>query len=249
MIYCKHWLKEALYRSNVEYCAWTKCGKELTPPYYTTQRTIAKGEFFCNYTHCNNEAGRRRQEVKRAEIEPNPNRKNHRDKVMVLPGTVCGWTGCGKALIEAHVSRRKYVDGQLFCDYKHAKKQDVQLGHRERTKSGIDKDKRKAWELRTNYNMTLEQWQSMWDKQDGKCAICKLVFDQSIKQRQAHVDHDHNHCPQTPACGNCNRALLCQKCNHAIGLLHDDSEIVLRTAWYLIEYACNQSQEVMPHGH
>lgn len=36
------------------------------------------------------------------------------------------------------------------------------------------------------------------------------------------LDHDHDCCPTTPACGNCVRGWLCQGCNLALGHLNED---------------------------
>ena len=63
-------------------------------------------------------------------------------------------------------------------------------------------DKRK-WALKSRYNLTPAQYQSMLTKQGGKCALC------SAEPKTFHVDHCHN-------TGKV-RGLLCHKCNIRLG--------------------------------
>lgn len=64
------------------------------------------------------------------------------------------------------------------------------------------------------------------------CEIC------GDKPDTLHVDHDHACCPpdQSRLCGECNRGFLCGNCNRGIGLLQEQSDIILRAAWYLEQY-------------
>lgn len=50
---------------------------------------------------------------------------------------------------------------------------------------------------------------------------------------ELHVDHDHECCPKTPACGKCVRGLLCRRCNHALGLAGDNPEVLRGIALYV----------------
>jgi hypothetical protein len=63
--------------------------------------------------------------------------------------------------------------------------------------------------LRKKYGLTEEMFEAMVKAQGGCCAICEQQFD-----RQPHVDHCHATGPT--------RALLCSKCNTALGLFDDD---------------------------
>lgn len=85
--------------------------------------------------------------------------------------------------------------------------------------------KYEAWraKLLRRYGMTKEQYDDMFVKQFGECAICC--------KKQKHrlvVDHDH-------ATGKA-RGLLCHKCNMAIGLLFDNSILLRAAADYLDRY-------------
>ena len=53
---------------------------------------------------------------------------------------------------------------------------------------------------------------------EGKCEACGYTGD------KLHIDHDHSCCNTRYACGRCFRALLCQECNHALGMIKDNTE-------------------------
>lgn len=90
------------------------------------------------------------------------------------------------------------------------------------------RDYRKNWQLKKAYGITLDEYREMFDRQNGLCAICELPEADSTNG-VAHllaVDHDHE-------TGKV-RALLCKKCNTAIGLLGHDLNL-LRTAVQYLE--------------
>lgn len=47
------------------------------------------------------------------------------------------------------------------------------------------------------------------------------------------VDHDHRCCPGATSCGACVRGLVCNQCNAAVGLIHEDAMHAKRMAEYL----------------
>ena len=79
--------------------------------------------------------------------------------------------------------------------------------------------------------MTLEEYNTLLDKQGGGCAICG--GQDQRKGRSLSIDHNHSCCPTDKTCGNCNRGLLCGKCNRAIGLLNDDINLLQKMINYL----------------
>lgn len=88
----------------------------------------------------------------------------------------------------------------------------------------------KTWErnLRRNYRMTPDDFNKLWKAQDGKCAICQVDMQpRGRKSDAAAVDHNH-------ATGEV-RGLLCRSCNHGIGNLKDNPEVLMAAAEYLIE--------------
>jgi hypothetical protein len=74
--------------------------------------------------------------------------------------------------------------------------------------------------LKYKFGITIEQREQMFKAQNGLCAICNKPF--GIK---FHIDHNH-------ATGKV-RQVLCSKCNMALGLFNDDSNIIKNAMEYL----------------
>lgn len=77
-----------------------------------------------------------------------------------------------------------------------------------------------------DYGITLAQFQTMLERQDGKCHLCGK--DVTLKQKDAHMDHCHT-------TGKL-RAILCRACNTGIGMLGDSAALLRKAAEYLDEY-------------
>ena len=76
------------------------------------------------------------------------------------------------------------------------------------------------------YGLTPDTFNAMWLEQEGKCAICEHeMLPRGRKKEAVAVDHNH-------ATGEV-RGLLCRGCNHGIGNLKDDPEVLKRAAEYL----------------
>lgn len=84
----------------------------------------------------------------------------------------------------------------------------------------------RGW-LRKKYNMTLEEYNALFKKQSGLCAICRGAgFAIARNQRQLIViDHCHKN-------GNV-RGLLCHNCNRALGLFKDNVDNLRNAIRYL----------------
>lgn len=83
--------------------------------------------------------------------------------------------------------------------------------------------KRRQTRFKCSYGLSYEDWQEMWDNQDGKCAICAEPFK---NPSSANVDHNH----ETDKI----RGLLCQKCNLGLGLFNDNPRLVFKAFEYLL---------------
>lgn len=79
------------------------------------------------------------------------------------------------------------------------------------------------------HGMTIEQFDALFVKQGGACAICAETDD----GRRLSVDHDHSCCPGVFSCGECVRGLLCKHCNYAIGHFRNSVEIMQEAIEYL----------------
>jgi len=89
-------------------------------------------------------------------------------------------------------------------------------------------------QLQRSYDLTLAAYNAMSEAQNHKCAICgeeELGFHNRGEEKvplALAVDHDHS----TGAI----RALLCAKCNKAIGLFYDKPSNLLSAYEYLLEH-------------
>lgn len=77
---------------------------------------------------------------------------------------------------------------------------------------------RKQW-LKTKYGLTSDEWQKMYDAQNGCCAIC------GMHRKALVVDHDHR-------TGRV-RELLCTKCNNGLGMFNDQVTLFEHAIQYL----------------
>ena len=77
--------------------------------------------------------------------------------------------------------------------------------------------------LSLDYDMTVEQYQQMFDDQCGRCKICETH--QSELNSPLNIDHCHK-------IGTI-RGLLCVNCNHGLGCYKDSKELLLKAIEYL----------------
>lgn len=73
--------------------------------------------------------------------------------------------------------------------------------------------KTREYALKAKYGITLDQYDGMVKKQDGKCAICFRI-------RKLVVDHDHKTGKM--------RKLLCAACNTRLGWFENSQTIILK---------------------
>jgi hypothetical protein len=96
----------------------------------------------------------------------------------------------------------------------------------ERTRIWRRKNERK-YTLRYGYNMTVEQYDALFNAQGGVCAICSEPPKDHGKRRLA-VDHCHR--------SGKNRGLLCALCNHAVERFEKDPDFGTKVLNYLARY-------------
>jgi hypothetical protein len=84
----------------------------------------------------------------------------------------------------------------------------------------------RRWWLRTEYGLTIEDYDALLEKQGGACAVCQAPT--GAQARRLHIDHDHE-------TGKV-RGLLCGPCNSALGLLREDPHILARMTSYILEH-------------
>ena len=98
-----------------------------------------------------------------------------------------------------------------------------------RKKTPYDYSKAREAQLRCTYGITSEEYNLLFFRQGGLCAICgkpETATDrQTMKPRALCVDHNH----ETKQV----RELLCLSCNHLIGWIERDRERVKKAMKYL----------------
>lgn len=87
---------------------------------------------------------------------------------------------------------------------------------------------RRNGHLRTKYGITIDQYEELAARQEGRCAICRRLPEEGAMRKPGRlgpvlsVDHDHACCPDTAhSCGKCVRGLLCGKCNRMLGFIEE----------------------------
>lgn len=89
---------------------------------------------------------------------------------------------------------------------------------------------------RAHYNV---DFNDLWSKQDGKCALCgDTMLPRGKGPKSVVIDHDHNCCPPRPgragaSCGKCVRGLLHRDCNLLLGRLEKNPGYLQRAEDYL----------------
>lgn len=90
----------------------------------------------------------------------------------------------------------------------------------------------KKYELKRNYGITLDEYNSILTKQNNSCAVCSTHKD-AFKR-----DLDVDHCHKTGKV----RGLLCVACNTALGLLKEDKERAIKLFQYLENNSSKNTQ-------
>ncbi|SRR6266566_4063802 len=91
-------------------------------------------------------------------------------------------------------------------------------------------ERSRQYKLRSEFGITLKQYDRMLEAQGGVCAVChqpETHPDNHSKAKQARrlsIDHDHR-------TGDV-RALLCSSCNVALGRMNEDPERIRALAEY-----------------
>ncbi len=127
---------------------------------------------------------------------------------------------CGKCRVTKPLSdfSRRGTGHQSYCKgCATTRKREWIAGNRDRVR----------WNsLWSRFRLRPEDWESLWDKQGGLCAVCRAV-------PPAHVDHDHACCPGRNSCGHCVRGLLCAHCNMIVGCVETRPNLLELVHLYL----------------
>ena len=127
-------------------------------------------------------------------------------------GSICYQSKCKECMNEYSLSRVKNMSPEKRTE--HYRNNRIRLG----------KEYFKTYKLKTNYGITLQEYNSMYEKQNRKCYICE----KGIEGRDIKVDHNHT-------TGKV-RKLLCHNCNTSLGLLNEDPNLFHKCELYLKEH-------------
>jgi len=90
-------------------------------------------------------------------------------------------------------------------------------------KKRINSKKNSKWSyIKRKYNLTKEDYYKMFELQNNRCKICNNILGSGKK---VHIDH----CHVTSKV----RGLLCQKCNHGLGIFNDNIQLFYNAIQYL----------------
>lgn len=112
--------------------------------------------------------------------------------------------------------RERYAADPEYAERKREVSRKTQEKHREAIRAAR-RDRK--------YGLPPGWFDTQWEAQGGRCAICSVPFGTDRYRDVANVDHCH-------ATGR-PRGLLCHLCNRALGLLADDPERLRRAIAYL----------------
>ena len=132
----------------------------------------------------------------------------------------CNKCKINKPLKDFPINKRNKDGHQYYCKKCHCKK--ITDYHKANPR------KRKNQSLKTHYGITIEDYEKLFDKQNGVCAVCSKVETRICTQgmiQSLSVDHDHS--------TGLIRGLLCDRCNKAIGLLYHDIGLLNKAVEYL----------------
>ena len=89
------------------------------------------------------------------------------------------------------------------------------------------------YDLMKSYNITVIEYNVMFELQQSKCGICNKSIKDFEKSKKKHLCIDHCHTTGKV------RGLLCNNCNRGIGLLGDNPEIINNALIYLLKHKIN----------
>jgi hypothetical protein len=92
-------------------------------------------------------------------------------------------------------------------------------------------DMQRKYNLKKSFNLSIDEYNVMYAKQNGVCAICNQVETTVRLGKVQNLSVDHCH-----TTGKI-RGLLCNSCNRALGKFKDDVVILRNAVSYLEKYS------------
>lgn len=92
------------------------------------------------------------------------------------------------------------------------------------------------------FTYTRTQYNQLWEKQKGLCAICGLPESSKENGKTRRLSTDHCHYIQEKTGRTIVRGLLCTQCNTGLGRFKDDPHLLLKAADYIRRF----NEEITP---
>jgi GT2 family glycosyltransferase len=130
--------------------------------------------------------------------------------------------------IKESKTQRRHSRCKSCTKIKYEKNKHIILkNHRERRLRRYDhfKEKERTRDYKKAYNLSIADYDRLFEIQDGKCAICGTTEPGNINFSYFAIDHDHNNKKV--------RGLLCNKCNRGLGFFKDNFETLYKAYKYL----------------
>lgn len=90
-------------------------------------------------------------------------------------------------------------------------------------------DRQRTANIKSKYKLSLEDLNNILEKQDHKCAICKIPVFRVDSPKHTNNTMVIDHCHTT----NIVRGVLCSKCNRGLGHFNDDFKLITQAIKYL----------------
>lgn len=136
-------------------------------------------------------------------------------------------SSCREEKDASNYYKSKYTPDKLCrqckkCEYKYRQAPHIIKRRLEKSRTPSRVEANRKAELKRTYNITLEDYKLLAEKQDYLCKICRKT---NLDGRVLSVDH----CHKTKKV----RGLLCGKCNMGIGMFNDDILLLKEAINYL----------------
>ena len=91
--------------------------------------------------------------------------------------------------------------------------------------------------LKKTYGITADQYLRLFEKQNGKCALCELALINLLDSERDFTGQPDNNVARVDHCHETGRVrgLLCFGCNVGLGKFKDDTKLLLKAVRYLDE--------------
>ena len=143
-------------------------------------------------------------------------------KVQQYCGTYKKKTGCSYINYRSLLAKHKKNNPKIYKAY-----------YKKYLKSEKGQRTRREYAYKRSYNISIEEYEDLLNKQGGICLICKKKEKQERKYTHKYnkeLDVDHNH-----KTGKV-RGLLCQKCNRGLGCFNDNPKLIKNAYNYLLRW-------------